>query len=224
MEKSCPECAAKVEFTPVAAQMQSGTCPSCEHTILILAAGGPPLVAPAPEPSEAPASGDVLLFPCPECGSPTTLTVKGRMGIAAECDVCDRTILLRPPRAPDAGGEREERPAAPRPRGRDESGDEGRRFGGERAARPCRECGAPLRFETNEDGGVTGTCDSCGNRFTLPRREGGDRRSGGGGREGGSYGRGRPGGFRRFGGPPTRGRFGDRRGPPRRRERRDDDA
>ena len=40
-------------------------------------------------------------------------------------------------------------------------------------ARPCRECGAPLRFSTGPDGAISGECDACGNKFTLPpKREG----------------------------------------------------
>ncbi|MCI4330462.1 MAG: hypothetical protein L3K19_01255 [Thermoplasmata archaeon] len=225
MEKSCPECGAQVEFVPTAAQMQTGTCSGCQHTILILSAGGPPLVAEAPavsaEEGSMPPSIEVK---CPECGSATELSLKGRGAISAECDVCDRTFVFKLQRtgAPEEVTEREERPAfRARPRDDDRGGD--RRGGGAERARPCRECGGPLRFETNEDGGVTGICDSCGNRFTLPRRSpDGGRGERGGSRGFSSYGRGRPGGFRSSGRPPSRGGFSDRRGPPRRRERRDD--
>jgi hypothetical protein len=221
MEKSCPECGAPVDFVPTAAQMQSGTCSGCQHTILILAAGGPPLVAPALPPEEgSAASGPSIEVKCPECGTATELSLKGRGAIAAECDVCDQTFVFRLQKTDaEPETERPERPAF-RPRPRDDDRGDDRRGGADRA-RPCRECGGPLRFETNEDGGVTGICDSCGNRFTLPRRTDGGGR--GGSRGFSSYGRGRPGGFRSGGGrPPSRGGFGDRRGPPRRRERRDD--
>lgn len=87
--------------------------------------------------------------------------------------------------------------------------------------RGCRQCGAPLTFNTNEDGTVTGSCTSCDNTFTLPpRREGGGGgfRSrggfGGGGYRGGG-GRGPPrggGGYRSGGGYGGGRRDSDRRG------------
>ena len=69
-------------------------------------------------------------------------------------------------------------------------------------SRPCRQCGAPLRFTTNEEGLLVGECEACGNRFTLPPRTEGGRREGGFGRDDrGSRGR-------RFGPPSGRSKGG----------------
>jgi hypothetical protein len=107
-------------------------------------------------------------------------------------------------------------------------------------ARPCRKCGGPIVFSESPDGGMVGTCSSCGNRFSLrPREDRGGSGSyrpaprgrgpppwkrggggGGGGRYGGGGDRPRSGGF---GGGGYGGRRDDRSDDERPRRRRRDD-
>ncbi len=138
---------------------------------------------------------------CEECGAPVAFRA-GRNGtVLAVCTDCESTVVYRPEGAERS---REERPRFT-PRDRAPASAEG----GPRS-RPCRKCGAPLRFTTGDDGVLVGECDSCGNRFTLPPREGPGARPRYGGRPsfqgrrdyrggGGSRPpfRGRPGGTRR---------------------------
>jgi hypothetical protein len=116
---------------------------------------------------------------CAECGGPLTIEIDGRT-LTAECDSCDTTIQF-------FQGDPDSRPSRPP---RERSFDGPRREGGGEGfrpmnARPCRQCGAPLKFTTGEDGVLTGECESCGNRFTLPpRRDSGRGGFGGPGRRG----------------------------------------
>jgi ssDNA-binding Zn-finger/Zn-ribbon topoisomerase 1/predicted RNA-binding Zn-ribbon protein involved in translation (DUF1610 family) len=217
MTSPCPSCGVEMEFSERAVVLRTGSCPSCgkefafvegatlaghlpriEEMVPATAVGAPAVVAEgAPE--------------CEECGAPLEFRA-GRHGeILAICEDCETTRVLRPEGTPG-----EERPRRPAGRPRESDSREGPR------ARPCRRCGAPLRFSTQDDGQVVGECDSCGNRFTLPpRSEGGRRefRRGSGPRP--YY---RSSGPRRFGGsrPATPYRSsGDR--DRRRRRRRDDD-
>lgn len=224
MSTSCPSCGAAAEFESLPARLFRGHCGSCGGSFTIAQEGAPGEPGSAAASVEAGAAGPSAPSParagpallCPDCEEP--LEVRARSGTSLEtscasCGTVVRYVLERPSEwAPPRGG-----PAAGPERGR------GRAPMGGPAARPCRECGGPLSFSTDEQGNVTGTCSSCGNTFTLPpRREGarpgfGPRRPGPGGRFGPPRGRfGAPRG--RFG--PPRGRFGAPRssdgGPPRR--------
>jgi len=152
---------------------------------------------------------------CEECGSLLAFREGKNGSLDAVCADCGTTTVYVPQRAPG----RPEMVFEPPERGR-ERPERGRerpeRFdGGAPRGRPCRKCGAPLRFSTGDDGNLVGECDSCGNRFTLPPRA-----DGGGGGGGGWGSRGAPRyGRREFrpsagGRPPYRGRSGDRTGRP----------
>jgi hypothetical protein len=193
MASSCPDCGNPAEFVARPLRVYQGTCSGCGHTFTIVGdtpaeLSESPGAGPA-EPSGSPtgppsgASGprgtpSAQGPPCGNCGSSLALRSTSDSTIEGSCASCGSSFsfeLARPGFRP-RGGEREERgPPGGRPG-----------FGPSRA-RPCRECGAPLRFSTGTDGTVTGECTSCGNRFTLPRRREFDR--GGEGRET----RGRPG-------------------------------
>jgi hypothetical protein len=149
--------------------------------------------------------------PCSLCGAPLAISATAA-GLSAVCSGCSSSFqfVLRsdtdPPfrRSAGRGGYRSaDRNSSEAPR-----------------ARPCRNCGGPLQFTTSPDGLVTGTCASCGNRFTLPprREDGGRPRGGRPGQRGGYPSRPRgPGGWGRGGdrgAPPPRFRS---RGPPFRR-------
>jgi ssDNA-binding Zn-finger/Zn-ribbon topoisomerase 1 len=181
-------------------RLRTGTCPTCakefafvEGTAVAARLGAPPLAAIAGS-EEGEATGEKMAGEgpeCKECGSPLTFR-EGRGGtIEASCPDCETTTVLVRKRE----AAREER--GERPRDRFDAGAP--------RARPCRQCGAPLRFSTDEDGQVVGECTACGNRFTLPPRS----ESGGGRRD---Y-RGRPSFQRRDfrGGPPRRPYSSDRR-------------
>lgn len=243
MSGSCPDCGADVEFTSRPAQLRTGACSACGHAFALfedptgtspgavsgLIAASAPAAAP-PAPAEATAGA----IPCPQCEGPLTLSARGEgriVGVCADCEV--ETVFTIEAGEEEAEETRPRRAPPSRPRftpGGPDRGEAPR-------SRPCRECGAPLRFSTNPDGTVQGECTSCGNRFTLPPRTY-DRGGGGGfrGRFGPRGGSDRGGGFQRGSG----GRFG--RGPPafarrrpsregdgedqddrRRRRRRDDD-
>lgn len=217
-----------MEFEEHEVRLRTGTCPSCAKefafvegttvsTRLGSAPSGPDAVAPGEEPpSEATAGGPE----CEECGSPQSVR-DGRNGaLEVTCPECETTTVF----VRQGTGDRRER-----------GPERGRRFATEAPrGRPCRQCGAPLRFSTGDDGMLVGECESCGNRFTLPPRPGG----GGGSRgfrPGPRYGRrdfrpGRGGGSRdtargrerrpfRKGPPRDRGRYEDRDERPRRRRR-----
>ena len=211
MTSSCPDCGAEVEFTEQPVRLRTGTCSSCGHE-LALFDGTSVAIPPAggaesadEESSEAtPPSG----LECEECGSPLSLRARPDGSIEARCDECESTAIYVPQAAA------EERAAEDRRGRRPERGDIG-----PPSARPCRKCGGPLRFSTNEEGEVVGECSNCGNRFTLPpRRDGAPRGRGYGAR--GRY------GDRPFAGGDRRSTWGGssaRRGPRDRRYGRDRD-
>jgi hypothetical protein len=244
MARSCPECGGAVEYQPRSVELLEGRCAACGKAVVVL----PAATGGATEAERAAVSSAAPPAPCWECGGPLTLTFLPGPAIEARCDACDTTTRLAAAPAggrsfeteeageeesddeeEDEEGEGEESPRPGRgppragPRGRPPRGPSGPRFGGgERSfrpnARPCRQCGGPLDFDTNEDGSVTGRCRSCGNTFTMrPREEQGPRsfarRPGWGGR---------PGGPRYSSGPrrPYQGNRDDER--PRRRRRRDE--
>lgn len=232
MSSSCPACGEAMEFAERPVTLRTGTCPTCQKEFAFVE--GSTLSQHLPPASEASAATPVGAPievaedapECDECGSVLTFRA-GRAGaVLAVCGECETTTVLRPESAEEEAPTERRRsvrrdvPGAGAPRGR-----------------PCRRCGAPLRFTTGEDGLLVGECDSCGNRFTLPARPGEGRR-GYGPRDRSSYGRGGyrpsrglrpnfrdrgPGGSRPFAGPDRHGRppsdEDDRR---RRRRRRDE--
>jgi len=213
MSSSCPHCGAAVEFAGRDARILTGTCTDCSGTFTIVqeASSGSDasgVVSPTGLPEGGPAGRSAPLpssLNCSDCGSSLVLRSTSKATIEAECPECRSTLtysLGGPSEAPERG----RRPSFVR------SGDEGRRPFSPASARPCRECGGPLRFSTAPDGTVTGECVACGNRFSLgPRRESGPVRGRwedrGGGARGGGFSR-----YRGSRGPPS---GGDRRGPPR---------
>ncbi|MCI4356985.1 MAG: hypothetical protein L3K18_07590 [Thermoplasmata archaeon] len=238
MSAHCPACGTEVEVTPRAIEVESGTCPGCSRAFLLL----PPnadlttsTVVHAPATEAADAEGEdeeEISANCAECGGTLTLSVDDENALAATCDDCETVFHLVRAGAeaavaspvPSIQLETDDRPR-PRSRNRDEGGRgdfpprRDRDFGGGGGgapmsrARPCRKCGGPIVFSDGDDGGMVGTCQSCGNRFSLrPRTEGGgggdDRRSFSGSRSRG------PPPWKRGGGGGGGGRFGS--GPPRR--------
>ena len=202
MPNSCPGCGVEMEFAEQEVRLRTGRCSACGHDYVLLE--GATLPTPLPEGAEgsAPApspSVEVSLPECSECGTTLTLRTRRDGSLEARCEECESTTIFVP-----RGEAEEEEEARPR-----RSGPPGP--GGPRG-RPCRQCGAPLRFSTNEEGLLVGECDACGNRFTLPPREarGGDRRpfSRGSGPRGRPYGD--RGGRPRWGGSPRGGSRGSR--------------
>jgi hypothetical protein len=218
VSNTCPDCGTAIEFASQPAQVLTGSCASCGHSFTLLegivepgrGSGGRAderTVANHRSTEVEPPPGP----PCSLCGAPLEITATPS-GLSAVCNGCSssfqfvlRTDTDRPFRRPaDRGtyrsGDRNS-PEAPR-------------------ARPCRNCGGALQFTTSPEGLVTGTCASCGNRFTLPPRrdEGGRGRGGRPGQRGRYPSRARgPGGYGRGGdrgAPPPRFRS---RGPPFRR-------
>ncbi len=238
MSVSCPGCGQEVPVTEREVTLLSGACPGCARDVVVWSstAGAAPTEAP-PEPASALSishqDGDE------DCDGTLSLVVgdKGRLvGTCSDCGSEFVFALEHEAEESEESDDEEERPRPafrrPAPRGDRPSFDDREAPRG----RPCRKCGGTLRFETGDDGNVTGTCTSCGNTFTLPPRR--DDRGGGGGYRGGGGGgyRGGGGGYRGGGGggfrgpprggrPPFRRRTSDRDGGdderPRRR-RRDD--
>lgn len=169
VEKSCPACGASTSVAEETVPLLRGSCAACGRAFTILtepllvAGGAPPAEGPAP--GEEPGAGSFPAIPCRVCGGTLTWRAEGDGDLEARCAACSTTFAYvlagRPP-------EREERSFPPRGRfpRKERGGPEPSR------ARPCRECGGPLRFSTDDDGNVTGECESCGNRFTLPPRRG----------------------------------------------------
>jgi len=186
--KSCPDCGAAVEFAEQEARLLTGTCAGCGKMVTVVTG-----VHLEPGTAEGSLEGTAseTTAPagpaCAECGGPLAIEIDGRR-LTASCDSCDATTEFFQGGADERPAPRERSFDGPR-RGRGEDGMRGAN------ARPCRQCGAPLRFTTSEDGVLTGECDSCGNRFTLPPR----RDSGRGGGFGGPGRRGPPGRY-----PPRR--------------------
>ncbi len=219
MGSSCPGCGAVDGLTSRAVRAVHETCAACGRSFTVIEPAVEPTPSELEEIEAAPrhagggkATGEGSSAPsgppCRQCGAPLALRSWAEEGVEAQCPSCGANVRYRTmppfrgPRGPSPGGY-------------------GERGGGGRFAppqsRPCRECGGPLTFSTDEEGVVTGSCAQCGNRFTLPPRTGGGRPGGPRGRSGrfsGGFSR----GFSR-----PRNRFGDdeerperRRGPPRR--------
>ena len=216
MTNSCPDCGAEIEFTVRPAQIRAANCGACGHAYTLYEEPGSSSatgLSGAPgtpeEASEVEGNGAKgLSLPCPACGGALGLTLGPDGRLAGACDDCDEEfVYVRS--GPGAPPERESR----RPSfNRGPMGGEGPR------SRPCRECGAPLRFSTGPDGTVEAACTSCDNRFTLPPRRFP--------REGGRFERpfrGPPRGRGEWS-PPRRGGPRSFRGPPRARPRSDGDG
>jgi DNA-directed RNA polymerase subunit M/transcription elongation factor TFIIS len=211
---SCPECGAEIAYSVEEARVLTGTCEACHHVTTLLQ-GSVPLgsgsTGPKDEEGAAP-SAAVPGLECSECGGTLTVEAAADGSIEVACPECETLARFVP----------EERARASRPerfRGPEPPERGGTPRGGALHARPCRQCGAPLTFTTDENGQLTGECAACGNRFTLPPRRD-DFRGGGGGRGGPDRYRSRsPGRYDR----PSRGRPpggpGYRRGPYRPRDR-----
>jgi len=210
-----------MEFEQREVRLRTGTCPSCakefafvEGTTVSSRLASPPAGSPSTLEGGATMTEGAEGGPeCDVCGSPLAFR-EGKAGsLEVVCGDCETTTVFVPQKAPPRLERvREERPErSERPQRFDSEGPRGR---------PCRKCGATLRFSTGEDGNLVGECESCGNRFTLPPRDDSGRGDRGGPRYGrrefrpssggrppyqrrGSYGGGRP--FR----------ASDRRGPPR---------
>lgn len=227
-----------MEFTEQEVHLRTGVCPSCAREFAFVE--GPTVATrlrSAPVEAETPTDeeeGEVEAAEvevvtegpeCAECGTPLSFREGPNGALEVSCPECETTTLFVPKEPGHA---------------REESRSQPRRFDADMPrGRPCRKCGAPLRFSTGDDGMLIGECDACGNRFTLPPRPGASR----GGREfpqrrryGAREFGGRPGGRPRYSGGgknrPSRG-YGrqDRRGRsdyddedrrPRRRRRREE--
>jgi len=155
-----------MEFEEREVHLRTGTCPSCAKefafvegsTVSRLAPSGSDTAEPSEESSaalERTAGGPE----CETCGAPLAFREGSGGSLEVVCADCETTTIFVPQRA--AGRPERFRERAPR------SDDSGPPRG-----RPCRKCGAPLRFSTGEDGNLVGECESCGNRFTLPPRDG----------------------------------------------------
>ena len=193
--------------------MLTGTCADC-HRVTTLVEGPLPLGTAVAAVGEAAPTAEAISVAaggpeCAECGSPLAVSAREDGMLEVSCAECETTTTFvpegsAPPRAPRERADRDDRP-----RRRDDSGGEGASN-----ARPCRQCGAPLKFTTDDQGVLTGECSSCGNRFTLPpRRDSGFGREdrGGPSRYGSRgpprYGR-KPGGWSGGGGSGGRPRYG----------------
>ncbi|MGB6441766.1 MAG: hypothetical protein WBF81_00510, partial [Thermoplasmata archaeon] len=194
---TCPGCGAEVSYEVQETRVLTGTCAGCQR-VTTLVEGPLPLGTPVPGAGEETPSGEAGSGPeCAECGSPLSVTARDDGMLEVSCAECETVTTFvpegsAPPRAPRDRGERMDRDD--RPRRRDDAGG----GGSFNNARPCRQCGAPLKFTTDAEGVLTGECTSCGNRFTLPpRRDGGSGRGERGGyapRGPPRYGR-KPGGY-----------------------------
>ena len=170
---TCPGCGAEVSYTVQETRVLTGTCSDC-HRVTTLVEGALPLGTPTPADGNA-APADDAPSPaaagpeCAECGEVLTITARDDGFLEVACTECETTTTFVPEGSVPSPGSRQPADRYDRPRRRDRPASEGAP-----AARPCRQCGAPLRFTTDDEGMLTGECTSCGNRFTLPpRREGG---------------------------------------------------
>jgi ssDNA-binding Zn-finger/Zn-ribbon topoisomerase 1 len=202
MASTCPECGSAMEFADHEVRLKTGVCPSCskefamvEGSTVSARLGSPPARGPTSTAEEDDEEEEVEVVEggpeCEECGTPLAIGPGPNGSLKVACPECETSTIFVP--------QSEERP-------KERSRERGPRFESEGPrSRPCRKCGAPLRFSTGEDGLLVGECEACGNRFTLPPRP--DRGGGNRGFRGGPpYGRRE---FRSGGGGPRR--FSDRR-------------
>lgn len=212
MPRTCPDCGTSVEYSTRTAYVLNGTCGQCGLVLTVVQdAPGTPSGAPPAGTTTARPAGDTTAHgtepPCPACGSALTFRSGSAGGIEATCAGCGANATYVPAGSAPRGE------FAPERRRPERSSGPGGGFPSSNA-RPCRECGGPLRFSTNPDGTVAAECGQCGNRFVLPPRR--DSDGGGGGRR---FDRGsRPpfrgsGSPRSYAGRPSGGRFRPRGGP-----------
>jgi hypothetical protein len=175
-----------MEFDSRPAHVLTGSCTGCGHAFTMLEGAvkvgrpGQSEVGESSVVSDARSAGSSARSgpSCMLCGAPLQISASP-VGLSAVCSGCSTPFefVLR------TDSERSEQRSRGPGRFREDrrGGPEGPK------ARPCRNCGGALQFSTSPDGLVTGTCASCGNRFTLPPR----RNDGGRGRMGQSGVRGR---------------------------------
>jgi DNA-directed RNA polymerase subunit M/transcription elongation factor TFIIS len=181
---SCPDCGAEITYSVEEARVLTGTCGACHHVTTLLQGSVPLGTGATAEKGDdlaAPAAGAPGLE-CSECGSALTVEAASDGTIEVTCPECETVARFVP--EDHARASRPERSRGPELPARG-----GPPRGGAPNARPCRQCGAPLTFTTDENGQLTGECSSCGNRFTLPPRRDDFR---GGGRSGPDRYRSRP--------------------------------
>jgi hypothetical protein len=162
---SCPGCGAELEYSVETTRVLTGTCGQCQRVTTLIEGPLPPGTPTASPPGSGDEAAGSAATPgapeCAECGSPLAVRVQRDGSLEVSCEECETTSRF----VPEGAGE------GPRGRGRED-----RRppreppGGGGPRARPCRQCGAPLTFTTDEDGQLVGECRACGNRFTLPPR------------------------------------------------------
>jgi hypothetical protein len=236
MAKSCPQCNADVVYTAHPGTILLGHCDACGESLTLLS-GSPAIIDPNAPVVEATPHGRkhggktapeaAPSIECPSCDGPLSVRWNPDNNLETTCPSCNLTVTYMAEGSPGFRPPMVEAPRARQWRGGDRTASDRGAPPAERTARPCRQCGAPLRFSTSPDGTVQGECTACGNRFSMAPRPDGPR--GGGGR----------GGPRSFGGPPRRGGFGggrgfsrggppgarrfSPRGPPRRDDDNDDD-
>lgn len=206
MPSTCPDCGSSMEFASQPARLLTGSCSGCGHSFTMLegvvepgqtARGGGAGSPDRKRPMEGvvPSSGPL----CTLCGARLEISASpgGLTGVCSGCSTSFQFLLL-------SGDEGADRGPFRRPGFRQNN----REVAAGTRARPCRNCGGPLQFTTSPEGLVTGTCASCGNRFTLPPRQ--ER---GAGREGRARAQNR--GYRPRGGSTSRwGRRNDWDAPP----------
>jgi len=135
-----------MDFEQHEARLRTGTCPACakefafvEGTTVSSRLGSPPSGPASPADEGVSASAGVEGGPeCDECGSPLSFREGKGGSLEVVCPDCETTTVFVPKRE-SARPERERE----RPEGFD---------GGAPRGRPCRKCGAPLRFSTGDDG------------------------------------------------------------------------
>jgi LSD1 subclass zinc finger protein len=167
---TCPGCGAEVTYAVQEARVLTGTCPDCAR-VTTLIEGALSVGTPAADSGESGVSKGAPETAsagpeCAECGSTLSVAALPDGAIEVSCAECETVTKFVPEiRGSPSGrrdrGEPDERPAR---RGGFPDSAAGRN------ARPCRQCGAPLTFTTDSDGRLTGECNACGNRFTLPPR------------------------------------------------------
>jgi len=173
MTNSCPDCGSSIEFEEHEVRLRTGKCPACAQEFafvegtLVSSSLGHAGSSSSDQARKGPAAGPGAPE-CEECGAPLTFRARKDGALEAICEDCEvTTVYFTDRRPPSSGRDRSDRFEGGPPRGR-----------------PCRQCGAPLRFSTDDDGNLVGECDACGNRFVLPPRNRGggqpfDRRRGG---------------------------------------------
>lgn len=176
----CPDCGGEAALTETDVRVLRGACSACGHAFTVLreleptdrsAPAGPSPTPAGRTPEGAPSAVATGGPSCGVCSAAMTVRTVSETSLEAHCASCGTSFTYVLTTVP-LGAPREEGRLGPRGPRRGPSAVPG--------GRPCRECGGPIRFSTDEQGNTSGECTSCGNRFTLPPR----REFGGGGRGG----------------------------------------